>query len=204
MLNPLSYLQNGNILAARIFIQHLTSALPSNLTSGVSSIPVGDTHEVTLTKDPIVNFSQMAVLTCQRAQGDKNKVMRESWVRLCGTYQSKGGILASKEVRQVRLLSFRTAYMGTLTTRFSGSERAWQPLLCYTSSSYSSCQSAWRNDVIFVRRCSSRPANEEDVGACEQRTSWVRLRSVLLVGCSSSESRLRFCSFPLFQLCHIV
>lgn len=122
MLNPLSYLQNGNILAARIFIKHLTSALPSNLTSGASSIPVGDSHEVTLTKDPIVNFSQMAVLTCQRAQGDKNKVMRESWVRLCGTYQSKGGILASKEVRQVRLLSFRAACMGTYTTHLLGSE----------------------------------------------------------------------------------
>jgi hypothetical protein len=122
MLNALSYLQNGNILAARIFIKHLTSALPSNLTSDAPSIPVGDSHEVTLTKDPIVNFSQMAVLTCQRAQGDKNKVMRESWVRLCGTYQSKGGILAVKEVRQVRPISFRSAYMRTYTTHLLGSE----------------------------------------------------------------------------------
>ena len=32
-----------------------------------------------MTKDSLVNFAQMAVLTCQRAQGDQNKVMRESW-----------------------------------------------------------------------------------------------------------------------------
>lgn len=29
--------------------------------------------------------------------------MRESWVRLCGTYQSRGGILAQPEVRKVRV-----------------------------------------------------------------------------------------------------
>ncbi|KAG1822242.1 hypothetical protein EV424DRAFT_1398646, partial [Suillus variegatus] len=50
------------------------------------------------TTEPVLNFCQLAVLTCQRANGEKNKVMRESWVRLCGTYQSKGGILATREV----------------------------------------------------------------------------------------------------------
>jgi hypothetical protein len=54
-----------------------------------------------MTKDAMINFAQMAVLTCQRAQGEKNKVMRESWIRLCGTYQSRGGVLASPEVRKV-------------------------------------------------------------------------------------------------------
>lgn len=29
--------------------------------------------------------------------------MRESWIRLCGSYQSKGGVFASKEVRSVSL-----------------------------------------------------------------------------------------------------
>ncbi|KAF5379761.1 hypothetical protein D9615_005744 [Tricholomella constricta] len=91
------YLQNGNILAARTFILHFTSALSKD--SDVPHVPVGSEDEVILTKDAVVNFSQLAVLTCQRAQGDKNKVMRESWVRLCGTYQSRGGILASPEVR---------------------------------------------------------------------------------------------------------
>lgn len=28
--------------------------------------------------------------------------MREAWVRLCGTYQSKGGVIAKPEVRKVR------------------------------------------------------------------------------------------------------
>lgn len=46
-----------------------------------------------------MNFAQLAVRTCQRAQGAQNKAMREAWVRLCGTYQSRGGLLATGEVR---------------------------------------------------------------------------------------------------------
>lgn len=95
------YLQNGNILAARTFISHFTTAIPKDPKS--PHVSVGSTDEVILTKDSVVNFCQIAVLTCQRAQGDKNKVMRESWVRLCGTYQSQGGILATPEVRSVRV-----------------------------------------------------------------------------------------------------
>ena len=52
-----------------------------------------------------LNFAQLAVRACQRAQGDKNKAMREAWVRLCGTYQSKGGPIAHREVRKVRPLA---------------------------------------------------------------------------------------------------
>ncbi|KAF9460334.1 hypothetical protein BDZ94DRAFT_1266317 [Collybia nuda] len=92
------YLQNGNILAARTFIKHFASALPKNIQT--SPVSVGSTDEIILTTDPLVNFSQMAVITCQRAQGDKNKVLRESWVRLCGTYQSRGGVIATPPVRQ--------------------------------------------------------------------------------------------------------
>lgn len=92
------YLLNGNILAARTFITHFTSALPKDLQN--SSISVGSLHEIIMTKDAAVNFAQIAVLTCQRAQGEKGKVMRENWIRLCGTYQSRGGILASSEVRK--------------------------------------------------------------------------------------------------------
>lgn len=54
-----------------------------------------------MTKDSLVNFSQMAVLTCQRSQGDRSKVMRESWVRLSGTYQSKVGLLSTPGMRKV-------------------------------------------------------------------------------------------------------
>ncbi|PFH45952.1 hypothetical protein AMATHDRAFT_51368 [Amanita thiersii Skay4041] len=98
----LPYLLNGNILAARTFITHYTSAVAKTLGTPSSTSPIAvGTDEVVLTKDALVNFSQMAVLTCQRANGDKSKVMRESWVRLCGTYQSKGGLLTSPEVRRV-------------------------------------------------------------------------------------------------------
>jgi hypothetical protein len=98
----LPYLQNGNILAARAFIKHFASAISKskNLASSYPPLIVGS-DEVTLTKDPVLNFAQMAVLTCQRANGENNKVMRESWVRLCGTYQSKGGVLILPEVRKV-------------------------------------------------------------------------------------------------------
>jgi len=94
------YLQNGNVQAAKTFIKQFAASLPASiqLTSD-SVISVGDKDEVTMTKDSLVNFAQMAVLTCQRAQGAENKVMRESWVRLCGTYQGKIGLLATPEMR---------------------------------------------------------------------------------------------------------
>lgn len=108
------YLLNGNILAARTFLSQLVSQFASSRADFVSpyqpsTIPVGSPvnghrDEVMLTKDSLVNFAQLAVRTCQRAQGDKNKAVREAWVRLCGTYQSRGGPLAAKEVRQVRLV----------------------------------------------------------------------------------------------------
>jgi hypothetical protein len=98
-----SYLQNGNILAARTFIKHFTSALLKDLQG--PSVAVGPSDEIIMTRDATINFMQIAVLTCQRAQGDKSKVMRESWIRLCGTYQSRGGILASPEVRKVNIVS---------------------------------------------------------------------------------------------------
>lgn len=108
--NP-RYLQNGNILAARAFLTHFVSQLSTtrpNLMSSFAPSPIavgktqgGQPDEIVLTKDPIVNWAQLAVRTCQRAQGDRNKAMREAWVRLCGTYQSRGGLLASKETRKV-------------------------------------------------------------------------------------------------------
>jgi len=101
----LPYLQNGNILAARTFIKHFassfTSKYPSFISSDSSSLPIGAGDEIIVTSDSILNFAQVAVRLCQRAQGDKNKLMRESWVRFCGTYQSRDGVLASKEIRKV-------------------------------------------------------------------------------------------------------
>ncbi|KAJ7760636.1 hypothetical protein DFH07DRAFT_816214 [Mycena maculata] len=108
----LPYLQNGNILGARTFVTHLVSALPR---ASETSMQVGDA-EVVLVKDQVVNFAQLAVLTCQRAQGDRNKVIRESWVRLCGTYQSRGGLLATQEVRQA-LTELSTLYFALAPPR---------------------------------------------------------------------------------------
>ena len=97
-----SYLQNGNILAARTFIKYFTAGVPSSLRlESDSVISVGEKDTVIMTKDSLLNFAQMAILTCQRAQGDQNKVMREGWVRLCGTYQSKIAQLATPEMRSV-------------------------------------------------------------------------------------------------------
>ncbi|KAF9532683.1 hypothetical protein CPB83DRAFT_807138 [Crepidotus variabilis] len=95
------YLQNGNIQAAKTFIKHFASAVPSSIkqSEADSTISVGEKDEVIMTKDSLINFAQIAVLTCQRAQGDQNKVMRESWVRLCGTYQGKIALLGTPEVR---------------------------------------------------------------------------------------------------------
>ncbi|KAG6833109.1 hypothetical protein H0H87_011217 [Tephrocybe sp. NHM501043] len=90
------YLQNGNILAARIFISRFTLGVTKD--PNTANVTVGS-DEVVLTKDQVVNFAQIAVLTCQRAHGEKNKIVRESWVRLCGTYQSRGGVLTLPDVR---------------------------------------------------------------------------------------------------------
>ncbi|KAI0635867.1 hypothetical protein C8Q77DRAFT_597016 [Trametes polyzona] len=104
------YLQNGNILAARTFIDHFVSQLTARRPSLLSPhqpspIPIGkptngEQDEIIFTTDSTLNFAQLAVRACQRAQGDKNKAMREAWVRLCGTYQSKGGLVAQREVRK--------------------------------------------------------------------------------------------------------
>ncbi|KAG2031248.1 hypothetical protein BDR03DRAFT_936417 [Suillus americanus] len=110
----LPYLQNGNIIGARTFISQFIAQVVSsrpNLLSPLqtSPLPVTPTSEVTHTTEPVLNFCQLAVLTCQRANGEKNKAMRENWVRLCGTYQAKGGVLATKEVR-VTLQEIATLY----------------------------------------------------------------------------------------------
>lgn len=75
-------------------------------------VPGSNGAEVVLTSDSVLNFVQLAVPTCQRAQGDRNKPVREAWVRLAGTYLSKGGVLAQPEVRKVRRLSLSSRLLG--------------------------------------------------------------------------------------------
>ncbi|KAI0734176.1 hypothetical protein C8Q72DRAFT_452992 [Fomitopsis betulina] len=104
------YLLNGNILAARTFITQFSSQITSKrpeLVSTLQSAPIpienskgGQPDEIVFTTDSVLNFTQLAVRTCQRAQGAQNKAMREAWIRLCGTYQSKGGLMSTKEVRK--------------------------------------------------------------------------------------------------------
>ncbi|KAL1694361.1 hypothetical protein GGG16DRAFT_100636 [Schizophyllum commune] len=97
----LPYLLNGNILAARTFITTFVAQLPQSKLVSAPPLQAGDSVQLVQAKDGVVNFCQAAVLACQRANGDRNKVMRESWVRLCGTYQSRGGALAQPEVRKI-------------------------------------------------------------------------------------------------------
>ncbi|KAJ7328698.1 hypothetical protein DFH08DRAFT_709198, partial [Mycena albidolilacea] len=92
------YLQNSNILTVCTFITHFVAALPR---ASDSPLQVGDV-KVVLVKDQVVNFTQLVVLTCQHVQGQCNKAVQESWVRLCGNYQSRGGLLATPEVRQAQ------------------------------------------------------------------------------------------------------
>ena len=106
---------NGNILAARTFINQFvhkyTTAYPVFIsTAEPNPLSLGNADEITLSTDTTLNFAQLVVRLCQRAQGDKNKVMRESWVRLCGTYQSRGGVLAEKEMRKVTCVTFLSIF----------------------------------------------------------------------------------------------
>ncbi|KAA1467149.1 cytoplasmic protein [Dentipellis sp. KUC8613] len=110
------YLVNGNILAARVFLSAYISLLPDTITgANGTSLPLtakasGEQDEVLYVRgQPLLTFSQLAVRTCQRAQGEHNKIAREAWVRLCGTFQSRGGVLAAPEVRQA-LNEIATAY----------------------------------------------------------------------------------------------
>lgn len=92
------YLLNGNILASRAFL----SGFISHISPSGDPLPIGTTgDEILLTEDSLLNFAQLAVRTVQRAAGSQNKIAREAWVRLCGTYQSRGSILAHPEIRLV-------------------------------------------------------------------------------------------------------
>lgn len=97
------YLLNGNVLAARTFL----GALISYISPSGETLPIGATgDEIIITHDSSLNFAQLAVRCVQRAAGAQNKTVREAWVRLGGTYQSRGGILAHPEVRVVCELTF--------------------------------------------------------------------------------------------------
>ena len=104
------YLVTGNILAARVFLSTflglLIAARPAILARPAVSIPgaAGSTDELYLTTDLTLNFLQLAIRTCQRAKNiqPKGRQVQEMWVRLCGSYQSRRGLVAQGVYREVR------------------------------------------------------------------------------------------------------
>lgn len=108
---------------------------------------------MTLTTDSVLNFCQLAVLTCQRASGDKNRVARESWVRLCGTYQSRGGVLTQVEVRRVRSAFLAHGYF---LTDHLGLARNLSTLLQHLTSASTKRESIWGYAVFAIRRSAWR------------------------------------------------
>lgn len=119
----------------------------------ISPLQVTDSSEVVLTTDNVLNFCQLAVLACQRANAEKNKIMRESWVRLCGTYQSRGGVLASREVRAV---SLRVTTLSACRSNSRGStglgiDRNRNVILCHPATKDTTRQPAGCDVVIDAR-----------------------------------------------------
>lgn len=95
-------------MAARTFVTHFVSlgitaspSLRSSLASSPLAVP-SSSDEVVFTSDQLVNFCQLAIRTCQRAQGAANRKAQEAWIRLSGTYLSKGLVLSKPDVRKVR------------------------------------------------------------------------------------------------------
>ncbi len=89
------YLLNGNVLASRAFL----AGFISHISPSGQPLPLGTTgDEILLTEDSLLNFAQLAVRSVQRAAGAQNRITREAWIRLCGTYQSHGGVLAHPEI----------------------------------------------------------------------------------------------------------
>lgn len=124
----LPFLLAGNILAARTFLTHFLAlliaarpailarrdaiTLPGGGGGGVNGASAsasaagggGNVDEVYLTTDTTLNFLQLAVRTCQRAKNPapQGRQVQEMWVRLCGSYQSRRGLVAHPVYRQVR------------------------------------------------------------------------------------------------------
>ncbi|KIM31594.1 hypothetical protein M408DRAFT_64328 [Serendipita vermifera MAFF 305830] len=104
------YLLAGNILAARIFLASFLTLLVAarpDILARQNAIPLpasGESaaDEVYLTTDLTLNFLQLAIRTCQRAKNaqPQGKQAQEMWVRLCGSYQSRRGLVAQGVYRE--------------------------------------------------------------------------------------------------------
>lgn len=103
-------LQVGNVLGARSFLSHFLSLLVSSHpdilaepTAIIMTVTPSGSDEIIPTTDPVLNFLQLAIRVCQRgAIGlPQSKQVQEIWVRLCGSYQSRRGVLAQPYYREV-------------------------------------------------------------------------------------------------------
>jgi len=114
------FLLAGNILAARTFLSQFLSLLiaarpdilarpgPIALPGGSGEGGGGGVDEVFLTTDTTLNFLQLVIRTCQRAKNPapQGRQVQEMWVRLCGSYQSRRGLVAQPAYRGVRKCPF--------------------------------------------------------------------------------------------------
>ena len=100
----------GNVLGARAFLSHflalLVSSHPEILaepTPITMTVTPSGSDEIIPTTDLVLNFLQLAIRVCQRgAIGlPQSKKVQEIWVRLCGSYQSRRGVLAQPYYREV-------------------------------------------------------------------------------------------------------
>jgi hypothetical protein len=102
----------GNVLGARSFLNHFLSLLVSSHpellaepTPITMTVTPSGSDEIIPTTDHVLNFLQLAIRVCQRgAIGlPQSKQVQEIWVRLCGSYQSRRGVLAQPYYREVGL-----------------------------------------------------------------------------------------------------
>ena len=103
-------LQVGNVLGARSFLSQFLSLLVSSHpdilaepTPITMTVTPSGSDEIIPTTDHVLNFLQLAVRVCQRgAIGlPQRKQVQEVWVRLCGSYQARRGVLAQPYYREV-------------------------------------------------------------------------------------------------------
>ncbi|KAJ7590012.1 hypothetical protein C8J56DRAFT_1048180 [Mycena floridula] len=90
------------------------------------------------------NSATIPVVPVSDPEEDKNKAMWEIWVRLCGTYQSRGGVLAQPEIRAV-LRELATLYFAIPPPRSQNAN----PLGEMLSSIFGSVPSAARTNTVL-------------------------------------------------------
>lgn len=129
------YLLTTNVLAARAFIiDFLSLLLPSQPSLLAQPTPVSvDGDDMYATTNHTLNFLQLAIRTCQRADPQvanekASKDARNSWVRLCGRYTGGVGgsfqsgkilVVGGAEMKEVRRFQPNFGEISILSPRLS-------------------------------------------------------------------------------------